>query len=79
MRQTERLVRKMQRQKDAPPAPKTKDVDTAALERDLMNLLGLKVTVKFKNDGASRPAPERKPRPKLTVGLSKMPQKRKIG
>ena len=118
VRQTERLVRKMQRQKDAPPAPKTKDVDPAALERDLMNLLGLKVTVKFKddggsitvhydtleqlddilqrlnrggqagqaqakataaNDGASRPAPERKPRPKLTVGLSKMPQKRKIG
>jgi ParB family chromosome partitioning protein len=52
VRQTERLVRKLQRRKDA-PAPKKKDVDTAALERDLSNLLGLKVAVKFKDGGGS--------------------------
>ena len=40
VRQTERLVRKKQRQKEKPKTPEKKDVDTAALERDLANLLG---------------------------------------
>ena len=53
VRQTERLVRKKQRQKEKPRTPGKKDVDTAALERDLANLLGLKVGIKFKNGGGS--------------------------
>lgn len=52
VRQTERLVKKQQRRKDAPP-PESKDVDTQALERDLANLLGLKVAIKFKGVGGS--------------------------
>jgi ParB family transcriptional regulator, chromosome partitioning protein len=53
VRQTERLVRKKQRQRETPPVAKKKDVDTAALERDLSNLLGLRVAVKFKGGGGS--------------------------
>lgn len=53
VRQTERLVKKEQRQKDSPPKPGHKDVDTQALERDLANLLGLKVGIKFKGGGGS--------------------------
>jgi len=53
VRQTERLVRKKQRQREAPPATRKKDVDTTALERDLSNLLGLRVAVKFKGGGGS--------------------------
>ncbi len=53
VRQTERLVKKNQRQKDAPSPPEKKDVDTLALERDLENILGLKVAIKFKGNGGS--------------------------
>lgn len=53
VRQTERLVRKKQRQKEKPKTPEKKDVDTVALERDLANLLGLKVGIKVKNGGGS--------------------------
>ncbi|MBI2586669.1 MAG: ParB/RepB/Spo0J family partition protein [Rhodospirillales bacterium] len=53
VRQTERLVRKKQRQREMPPTARKKDVDTAALERDLSNLLGLRVAVKFKGGGGS--------------------------
>ena len=53
VRQTERLVRKKQRQKEKPKTPEKKAVDTVALERDLGNLLGLKVGIKFKNGGGS--------------------------
>ncbi|MFQ5765498.1 MAG: ParB/RepB/Spo0J family partition protein [Rhodospirillales bacterium] len=53
VRQTERLVKKQQRRKDAPSAPAKKDIDTQALERDLGNLLGLKVAIKFKDGGGS--------------------------
>ena len=53
VRQTERLVKKEQRQKEAPPKPDHKDVDTLSLESDLANLLGLKVGIKFKGGGGS--------------------------
>ncbi|MCH7864449.1 MAG: ParB/RepB/Spo0J family partition protein [Proteobacteria bacterium] len=53
VRQTERLVRKKQRQEKAPPRAEKKDVDTLALERDLGNLLGLKVAITHKGDGGS--------------------------
>ncbi len=53
VRQAERLVRKKQRQEKAPTKAEKKDVDTVALERDLSNLLGLKVAVKFKGGGGS--------------------------
>ena len=53
VRQTERLVKKMQRKKSAPPSTTKKDVDTLVLERDLANLLGLKVSIKFKGEGGA--------------------------
>jgi len=53
VRQTERLVKKNKRQKETPSTPEKKDVDTLALERDLANLLGLKVAIKFKGNGGS--------------------------
>ena len=53
VRQTERLVKKKQRQVKAPPPGEKKDVDTLALERDLGNLLGLKVAIKHKGDAGS--------------------------
>ncbi len=52
VRQTERLVKKKQRQVKAPPPVEKKDVDTLALERDLGNLLGLKVAIKHKHKSA---------------------------
>jgi ParB family chromosome partitioning protein len=59
VRQTERLVRKQHDGGDKAPAKKGgikragegKDVDTLALERDLANLLGLKVTIRFHGEG----------------------------
>ncbi len=53
VRQAERMVRKKQRQRKAPAPANKKDIDTLALERDLGNLLGLKVSVKFKGGGGS--------------------------
>lgn len=53
VRQTERLVKKLQRGKEPSSKPQKKDVDTLALERDLSNLLGLKVAIKFKGEGGS--------------------------
>jgi ParB family chromosome partitioning protein len=53
VRQVERMVRKKQRQRKAPAQTNKKDIDTLALERDLGNLLGLKVAVKFKDGGGS--------------------------
>ncbi|MBT7942916.1 MAG: ParB/RepB/Spo0J family partition protein [Alphaproteobacteria bacterium] len=53
VRQTERLVKKLQRKTSAKPTSAKKDVDTLALERDLANLLGLKVSIKFKGEGGA--------------------------
>ncbi|NQV83421.1 MAG: ParB/RepB/Spo0J family partition protein [Rhodospirillales bacterium] len=53
VRQTERLVKKFQRQTSAPAGRAKKDVDTLALERDLANLLGLKVSIKFMGEGGA--------------------------
>ncbi len=57
VRQTERLVRKKQRTDETQGKPalasSTKDADTLALERDLANVLGLKVGIKFKDDGGA--------------------------
>ncbi|MBC8338648.1 MAG: ParB/RepB/Spo0J family partition protein [Alphaproteobacteria bacterium] len=53
VRQTERLVKKIHRKKSAPPVKARKDVDTLALERDLANLLGLKVSINFKGEGGA--------------------------
>ena len=53
VRQTERLVKKEQRQKEGPHKLDHKEVDTLSLERDLANLLGLKVGIKFKGGGGS--------------------------
>ena len=47
VRQTEKLVQAEQRPKKAKPAP-GKDSDTLALERDISNLLGLKVEIRFR-------------------------------
>lgn len=53
VRQAERLA---QTSKGGPPArlkqTPAKDPDTIALERDLSNMLGLRVTIKFRGDGA---------------------------
>ena len=51
VRQTERLVRQAKAGARAAPAASRKDPDTVALERDLSDLLGLKVTVNFRGDG----------------------------
>jgi ParB family chromosome partitioning protein len=59
VRQTERLVRKQRDEDGRTPAKAggakrgrgAKDVDTLALERDLTNLLGLKVTIRFHGAG----------------------------
>ncbi len=53
VRQTERLVKKLQRKNSNPPGRTKKDINTLALERDLVNLLGLKVSIKFKGDGGA--------------------------
>jgi ParB family chromosome partitioning protein len=53
VRQTERLA---QASRDGLPARRkitpAKDPDTIALERDLTNMLGLRVTIKFRGEGA---------------------------
>ncbi len=51
VRQTERLVRQAKAGARAAPAASRKDPDTVALEKDLSDLLGLKVTVNFRGDG----------------------------
>jgi ParB family chromosome partitioning protein len=51
VRQTEKLVQKAKGGGEGAPTAVAKDADTAALERDLSNLLGLKVSVKFKSGG----------------------------
>ena len=51
VRQTERLVRQAKAGARAAPAASRKDPDTVALERDLSDLRGLKVTVNFRGDG----------------------------
>ena len=55
MRQTERLVRQAKTADQAtaakPGAKPGKDPDTVALEGDLSDLLGLRVTVNFRGDG----------------------------
>jgi len=57
VRQTERLVRKKQRtyetQGKSALTSSAKDADTLALERDMANVLGLKVGIKFKDDGGA--------------------------
>lgn len=53
VRQTERLVQKAkQPSQSARPRTSTKDPDTVALERDLSNMLGLRVSIKFRGEGA---------------------------
>jgi len=53
VRQTERLVaaRKSPARPTRPKKPDLRDADTAALERDLSNLLGLKVAITFDGTG----------------------------
>ncbi|HSR73070.1 MAG TPA: ParB/RepB/Spo0J family partition protein [Kiloniellales bacterium] len=58
VRQTERLVQqerapKPRATKPAGPAPQAKDADTLGLERDLTELLGLKVSIDFDGTGGS--------------------------
>ena len=49
VRQTEKLAKKTETPKNAASAPAGKDPDTLALERDMTDLLGLKVDIGFKN------------------------------
>ena len=52
VRQTERLVKQDTKPKSITAAPPTKDADTITLEKDLTDLLGLKVTINHRtNDG----------------------------
>jgi ParB family chromosome partitioning protein len=51
VRQTEKLVQKAKPGEAGARTPAAKDADTVALERDLSNLLGLKVSVKFRGGG----------------------------
>ncbi|MDA0305931.1 MAG: ParB/RepB/Spo0J family partition protein [Proteobacteria bacterium] len=57
VRQTERLVRKKQRTDEtrgkSALTASAKDADTLDLERDLANVLGLKIGIKFKDDGGA--------------------------
>jgi ParB family chromosome partitioning protein len=56
VRQTERLAKYGGGRTAKPrttPAPTAKDADTVALERDLADLLGLKVTVDFNGEGGA--------------------------
>ncbi|GAB6052435.1 ParB/RepB/Spo0J family partition protein [Magnetospira thiophila] len=56
VRQTERLVKKGRKVSDGPsrkPRLLDKDADTLSLERDLSNLLGLQVDIKFGGRGGS--------------------------
>ncbi len=51
VRQTERLVRQAKAAGRATTAKSRKDPDTVALEKDLSDLLGLRVAVNFRGDG----------------------------
>jgi ParB family chromosome partitioning protein len=51
VRQTERLVQQVKSADRAPVAKPGKDPDTVALEKDLSDLLGLRVTVNFRGGG----------------------------
>ncbi|MHA1113015.1 MAG: ParB/RepB/Spo0J family partition protein [Alphaproteobacteria bacterium] len=51
VRQTEALARSDKRPRPAPRKPAPKDVDTARLERDLSQLLGLKVSIELRGEG----------------------------
>jgi ParB family chromosome partitioning protein len=51
VRQTEKLVQKARGGSDRVEREPAKDADTVALERDLSNMLGLKVSVKFRAGG----------------------------
>ena len=51
VRQTERLVQQVKSADRAPAAKPRKDPDTVALEKDLSDLLGLRVTVNFRDGG----------------------------
>ena len=53
VRQTEGLVRRAKEPAKAKPPLRTKDTDTLALERDLENLLGLRVDIRFRNGGGT--------------------------
>ncbi|MBZ0324875.1 MAG: ParB/RepB/Spo0J family partition protein [Alphaproteobacteria bacterium] len=51
VRQTEALARAEKQPAKARPAPTPKDVDTARLERNLSQLLGLKVAIELRGEG----------------------------
>jgi ParB family chromosome partitioning protein len=51
VRQTEKLAQQGREAKAPAAALATKDADTLALERDLSQVLGLKVTIEFRGDG----------------------------
>ena len=53
VRQTEKLVKLKQKEIVSPKKRIIKDVNTIALERDLTNLLGLKVTIKINKTGGA--------------------------
>lgn len=53
VRQTENLVKKKQKGSSSPKTRVGKDVDTLALEQNLTNLLGLKVSINFKGAGGA--------------------------
>ena len=53
VRQVERLVRREKSAATRVRRPPAKDADTAALERGLSNLLGLKVTIAFDGEGGT--------------------------
>ena len=50
VRQTERLVKHDAKRKPAAVAPPTKDADTIILEKDLTDLLGLKITINHRTN-----------------------------
>ena len=50
VRQTERLVKHDAKRKPASVAPPTKDADTIILEKDLTDLLGLKITINHRTN-----------------------------
>jgi len=53
VRETERLALAVKALKREKKAPKARDADTIALERDLSNLLGLKVSIAFDGSGGT--------------------------
>lgn len=50
VRQTEQMVKRAQQETAAPSVPSARDPNIAALEKDLAQLLGLKVTIKGKGE-----------------------------